>query len=148
MRLTEGDRRVRVGLVEAFQLADLVAQWQARGATDADLRTALLVGLPSQVHSAVALLRTCLERKMPPEPVPRPEPVERHECAHCRVPVAQAGICRTCAGVPEAVARGAWTEITQRGVAAARAAMSRPGGCGGGLAATRHRAIRRSAGIA
>ncbi len=128
VRISGEDRRVRLGLVEALKLAPLVVQWRTHGGTEADLRTALLAGLPPQVFSASALLRRRLEAKMPPPPTPRAAAPPRHECELCRAPVPVAGRCPGCAGQLAPPERGVWAAVTERGVAAARSAMRRPPG--------------------
>ncbi|QKW21210.1 hypothetical protein HUT16_21020 [Kitasatospora sp. NA04385] len=73
-RVIQPEPRLRIGEVEALALAPLVAEWQRRGGTPEDLARALLPGLPSLVHSAPGMLRSRLERKMPPAPDVPPEP--------------------------------------------------------------------------
>lgn len=132
--------RLRLGFPEAASLAPLVAQWLERGCTQQDLAQALLPGLPTQVHSAVAILRDRLIRKLPPVPLavplPAPPPVppppvgmtvtvaRLHECGKCSDPVPRAGICRACAGLGgRTVAVGGGAAATARGAARVRAAM-------------------------
>jgi len=122
-RLAEAEPRLRIGVTEAAALAPLAAEWLARGATERDLRTALLPGLPRRIHCAAALLRSRLRSKMPPVPTPRPPTPERHECAHCRAPIPHPGICRPCAGVEPAPDPSGFIAATRRGAARARAAM-------------------------
>ncbi|WP_229928617.1 hypothetical protein [Kitasatospora xanthocidica] len=98
-RVIRPEPRLRLGEAEARELAPLVAQWLQRGAAHADLAHALLPGLPTPVHSAAAVLRYRLERKMPPAgPAARP-PARYAECAKCHDPVPRPGICRPCAGL-------------------------------------------------
>ncbi|MEV0846320.1 hypothetical protein AB0J21_10670 [Streptomyces sp. NPDC049954] len=70
--------RLRIGAVEALSLAPLVHEWLERGYGERDLAAALLGGLPTRLHSAVALLRDRLTRKLPPAPEP-PEPARAPE---------------------------------------------------------------------
>jgi hypothetical protein len=141
--------RLQLGVVEAFALAPLVVAWQERGCTQTDLAGALLPGLPARLHSAAALLRDRLVRKLPPFPEPAPPPPPRpvaasgpvpgtagkrwFECGVCAAPVPQVGICRTCAGL-DAPSAGApnvgRAAVTARGAALVRAAM-RPGAARG-----------------
>ncbi|MFE2106809.1 hypothetical protein ACFXAF_13190 [Kitasatospora sp. NPDC059463] len=116
---------LRLGQAEAEDLAPLVARWLERGATQADLAQALLPGLPAPVHSAVAVLRYRLERKMPPvQHAVRPAAARYAECAKCHDPVPQAGICRPCAGLgTRTVAVGGGEAATRSGAARARAAL-------------------------
>jgi hypothetical protein len=81
--------RLRVGQAEAAELAPLVAQWLERGSTVASLAQALLPGLPTIVHSPLALLRSRLQRKLPPKPAP--VPARRPESARRGLPVAPPG---------------------------------------------------------
>ncbi|MFC1400808.1 MULTISPECIES: hypothetical protein [Streptacidiphilus] len=127
-RVVRAEPRLRLGVPEAASLAPLVAQWLERGCTQQDLAQALLPGLPAQVHSAVALLRDRLVRKLPPAPPPVPPPdtvvARRYECGRCSDPVPRAGICRPCAGLgPRVVAVGGGAAATARGAARVRAAL-------------------------
>ena len=125
-RVIRAEPRLRLGTVEAATLAPLVAQWLERGCTERDLAQALLPGLPTQMHSAVAVLRDRLQRKLPPAPQPVVTAVapQRHECAQCADPVAQPGICRPCAGLGgRTVHVGSGQATTARGIAKVRAAM-------------------------
>ncbi|WP_380280072.1 hypothetical protein [Kitasatospora purpeofusca] len=124
-RAIRAEPRLRLGEAEARELAPLVGRWLARGCTAADLAHALLPGLPAPIHSAAAVLRYRLERKMPPSrPAEGTPKTSYSECAKCHDPVPAPGICRACAGLggqPEAVGGGA--SVTARGVARARAAL-------------------------
>ncbi|MEZ0064342.1 hypothetical protein ABIA32_000320 [Streptacidiphilus sp. MAP12-20] len=125
-RVIRAEPRLRLGTVEAAALAPLVAQWLERGCTERDLAQALLPGLPTQMHSVVAVLRDRLQRKLPPAPQPVVAAVapQRHECARCADPVAQPGICRPCAGLGgRTVQVGGGQVATARGIAMVRAAM-------------------------
>ncbi|WP_377270333.1 hypothetical protein [Peterkaempfera sp. SMS 1(5)a] len=100
LRAVESQPLLRIGVAEALRLAPLVAEWLARGVSFGELRLTLISGLPKVVHSAAALLKNRLERKLPPRPDPAPPPPVRHECPECAVPVAQPGVCRACTGLP------------------------------------------------
>ncbi|MFD0347967.1 hypothetical protein ACFQ0M_22005 [Kitasatospora aburaviensis] len=80
------------------------------------------------MSSPVGLLRSRLERKMPPErATPEPHRAGYAECARCHDPVPRPGICRACAGLaprPLAVGRGA--AVVAAGVARARLALRGP----------------------
>ncbi|TQF04379.1 hypothetical protein E6W39_21840 [Kitasatospora acidiphila] len=127
-RVLRPEPRLRVGAVEALELAPLVANWLEQGHGEQDLAQAVLPGLPARVHSPVALLRDRLVRKLPPPAQPAavlPAPVPRwSECPTCADPVPHQGICRACAGLaPRTVAVGGGEAATARGIALARAAM-------------------------
>jgi hypothetical protein len=117
-RVTAAEPRLRLGTAEAVALAPLVTRWLERGHGPRDLSQALLSGLPERVHSASALLRDRLTRKLPPiaEPVIAHAKPRWHECAACARPTPDAGICRTCAGL-DATPREA---VDQRSRTAAR----------------------------
>ncbi|MEV7186439.1 hypothetical protein [Kitasatospora sp. NPDC093102] len=124
-RAIRPEPRLRLGEAEARKLAPLVVQWLERGATHTDLAQALLPGLPAPVHSAAAVIRYRLERKMPPAHAPvRPAAARCAECAQCHDPVPQPGICRPCAGLGErTIAVGGGEAVTRSGVARAREAL-------------------------
>ncbi|MGW4647200.1 hypothetical protein [Kitasatospora sp. NPDC004289] len=124
-RVTRPEPRLRLGQAEAEALAPLVAQWLERGSSSADLARALLPGLPTPVHSAVAVLRSRLERKMPPvQASERPVAARYTECAECHDPVPQPGICRPCAGLEaRGPAVGAGEAATAIGAARVRAVL-------------------------
>lgn len=129
-RVIRPEPRLRLGAVEALSLAPLVAQWLERGCGELDLARALLPGLPAQIHSAVAVLRDRLQRKLPPVPHPVVAAVaaQQHECGRCADPVARPGICRPCAGLGGPTVKvGGGEAATVRGMAMVRAAM-RPAG--------------------
>ncbi|MCD0482229.1 helix-turn-helix domain-containing protein [Streptacidiphilus sp. ASG 303] len=134
LRAVEDEPRLRLGVAEVLRLAPLAALWLERGATLGDLRLALLPGLPAVVHSAAALVRSRLERKLPPPPVDAPPPPVRHECAECGVPVPRPGLCRPCAAPPHAapaVAPGPdrpAAQIAAEGAARVRSLLAPAGG--------------------
>ncbi|MFD9062276.1 hypothetical protein ACFVZ3_12220 [Kitasatospora purpeofusca] len=106
----------------AKTLAPLVARWLERGCTSADLARALLPGLLTPVHSTPAALRSRLERKLPPAPVPSCPATAR--CAECHDPVPRAGTCRSCTGFPvRTAAVGAGGTVTCGWVSRARDAL-------------------------
>jgi hypothetical protein len=126
-RVIRTEPRLRLGTAEALVLAPLVSAWLERGYGQRDLSAALLGGLPEPVHSATALLRDRLIRKLPPArgaaaPPARPRP---HECGQCARPIPHEGICRACAGLAnepdDAAARAS---IAARGRAKVRAALN------------------------
>ncbi|MEV4560864.1 hypothetical protein AB0K51_28245 [Kitasatospora sp. NPDC049285] len=124
LRAVRPERRLPLGVAEAAALAPLVREWMDRGASQDELRQALLTGLPEVVHSPVAVLRSRLERKKPAE---RPVVPQRRlaECEQCRDPLPEPGLCAGCrgAGRPDgAEERG--VQVTARGIAKVRAAMA------------------------
>ena len=76
---------------DCANLAPLVTEWFARGATDEAVVRALTAGLPTPVHHPAALLHNRLTTKLPPEPAPRP-PLRVLECAKCGAPGPPGGI--------------------------------------------------------
>ncbi|MFI6155086.1 hypothetical protein ACIBCA_20615 [Kitasatospora sp. NPDC051170] len=122
-RVIRPEPRLRLGEAEARELAPLVAQWLARGSTAADLAHALVPGLPVPMHSAVAVLRYRLERKMPP--VPGAAVAARYsECAKCHDPVPRPGICRPCAGLTARTpTAGQGVDVAAEGAARVRTAL-------------------------
>ncbi|MFI6282195.1 hypothetical protein [Streptomyces sp. NPDC050988] len=113
-------------------LAPLVTEWFARGASDEHVLQSLTAGLPVPVHSPAAIVHNRLTTKLPPEPEPTPPPrppLRVLECAKCGTPgrpeALPGGICGPCRG--EAVPPGPSVPLTATAVhahaAAARAAM-------------------------
>ncbi|MFD7415219.1 hypothetical protein [Kitasatospora purpeofusca] len=129
-RALRPEPRLRLGLAEAQALAPLVRQWLEHGSTATDLAHALLPGLPTPLHSPVALLRDRLTRKLPP-PRAGAAPATYSECPHCHDPVRDPGPCRSCAEVtPSAPVTAA------AGATLARAALHRRGHPGHGTPLT------------
>ncbi|MFJ4676496.1 hypothetical protein [Kitasatospora sp. NPDC088783] len=135
-RVVRPEPRLRIGEVEALELAPLVAEWVRRGSTPEDLSRALVPGLPAFMYSAAAVLRDRLSRKMPPEPGLLPEtpaiaaaksarPRSSYaECAKCHDPVPNPGICGPCAGLaPRPIAVGTGSAAVRAGAQRARAAL-------------------------
>ncbi|MEV8539579.1 hypothetical protein [Streptomyces sp. NPDC051572] len=124
-----GDRTpaLRLGAGEIERLTPLVARWQARGATEADLYQALTADLPHPVRSPAALVSYRLEARTPTTAAPR-KPVETlAECGECRDPLprgVRTGICRSCAGLGPAPSAPAPTSVSLNGIALVRAALS------------------------
>ncbi|MFD8323768.1 hypothetical protein [Kitasatospora purpeofusca] len=128
-RALRPEPRLRLGLAEAQALAPLVRQWLEHGSTATDLAHALLPGLPTPLHSPVALLRDRLARKLPP-PRAGAAPATYSECPHCHDPVRRPGPCRPCTEITPS------TPVTVAGAASARAALHRRGHPGHGTPLT------------
>lgn len=99
----------------------LLAEWLARGGTEAQIRTVLTVGLPDEVRSPAKLIVHRLRSKMPaPAVVPTtPGPVTRAECDECGRPVPYPGVCSRCGDTARS-GRPAPTADVKRGAALAR----------------------------
>ncbi|MGW5045512.1 hypothetical protein [Streptomyces griseoluteus] len=86
---------------DCTNLAPLLAEWFARGATEDAILRALTDGLPTPIHHPAALIRRRLTDKLPPEPVHTP-PRRILQCAKCEVPgrpeALAGGMCRACRG--------------------------------------------------
>ncbi|MFI9787373.1 hypothetical protein ACIHEI_28290 [Kitasatospora sp. NPDC051984] len=124
LRAVRPERRLPLGVAEAAALAPLVREWMERGASQDELRQALLTGLPEVVHSPVAVLRSRLERKKPAERAvaPKRQPAE---CEQCRDPLPEPGLCAGCRGTGRAgSAADRGVQVTARGIAKVRAAMA------------------------
>ncbi|MFD0272291.1 hypothetical protein ACFVHB_00085 [Kitasatospora sp. NPDC127111] len=124
-RAIRPEPRLWLGEREALALAPLVAEWLRRGTTEAELARALVSDLPATVQSPVGVLRSRLERKMPPERgTPGTPPARYAECGRCHDPVSHPGICRACAGLaPRPLTVGGGHEATAAGAARARLAL-------------------------
>ncbi|WP_427920890.1 hypothetical protein [Streptomyces sp. cg40] len=87
---------------ECAELAPLLTEWFARGATDETVVRTLTAGLPSPVHHPASLIRRRLTTKLPPEPSPARPPLRILECAKCGVPgrpeALPGGVCGACRG--------------------------------------------------
>ncbi|MFG2847979.1 hypothetical protein ACGF12_33140 [Kitasatospora sp. NPDC048296] len=118
LRAVRPERRLPLGAAEAAALAPLVREWMERGGSEEQLREALLSGLPEVVYSPAGVLRSRLERKMPVErPVP-PTMRPTAECAECRGPLPQPGLCGPCSGaVSRRSSEEQGAEVTARGMA-------------------------------
>ncbi|MET8702771.1 hypothetical protein ABZW10_28510 [Kitasatospora sp. NPDC004723] len=96
------ERRLRLGVPEMLKLAPLAVEWLSRGATEAEIRDALISGLPAKIRSASHVIEWRLTHKIPPVPAPVEPVVPLAECGQCRGPLPrgqEAGICGPCAGV-------------------------------------------------
>ncbi|MFJ7996622.1 hypothetical protein ACIQ7D_05585 [Streptomyces sp. NPDC096310] len=67
-RLGRTEPRMTLSAADCSALEALAAEWLARGATPDHITRSLTAGLPQPLHSPVAIARTRLESKMPPEP--------------------------------------------------------------------------------
>ncbi|MBD0688354.1 hypothetical protein [Streptomyces sp. CBMA123] len=126
LRVVRPERRLPLGGAEAAALAPLVREWMERGGSEEQLRQALLAGLPEVVYSPSGVLRSRLERKMPAERPAAPAARRQFtECAECRGPLPEPGLCPACAGAGRQTAsdegRG---DVTARGMAKVRAALA------------------------
>ncbi|MGW2397137.1 hypothetical protein ACWCYY_11345 [Kitasatospora sp. NPDC001664] len=123
LRAVRPERRLPLGEAEAAVLAPMVRSWLERGGSQEQLREALLAGLPETVYSPVAVIRSRLERKMPPER--RREVPRTAECADCRDPLPGPGLCGRCSGaVRSRSAEARVAAVTARGMAKVRAVMA------------------------
>jgi hypothetical protein len=127
LRVVRAERRLPLGAAEAAALAPLVRSWMDRGSSEDQLREALLAGLPHVVHSPAAVVRSRLERKMPGQRVEQ-QSKRGAECAECRDPLPQPGLCSRCRGTRGSSSRDrAQGEVTERGMAKVRAVMAMAG---------------------
>ena len=128
LRAVRPERRLPLGEAEAAALAPLVRAWLERGGSEEGLREALLAGLPTVVYSPTKVLQSRLERKMPPPQHPDVAPLQRRrlaECAECRDPLPEPGLCPACTGARRQTAPDeARARVTARGAAKVRAAMA------------------------
>jgi hypothetical protein len=88
---------------DCANLAPLLTEWFARGATDEAVLRALTAGLPTPVHHPAALIHSRLTTKLPPEPAPPPRtPLRILECSRCGTPgrpeTLPGGTCAACRG--------------------------------------------------
>ncbi|MEU3567033.1 hypothetical protein AB0E96_01180 [Kitasatospora sp. NPDC036755] len=126
LRAVRPERRLPLGEAEAAALAPMVRAWMDRGGSEEQLREALLSGLPQVVYSPAAVLRSRLERKMPAELPSETRRRRGAECAECRDPLSEPGLCVQCRGaVPRQEGADRGVEVTARGIAKVRAAMGR-----------------------
>ncbi|WP_327353994.1 hypothetical protein [Streptomyces sp. NBC_01304] len=100
--------QLTLSAADCSALADLAAEWLARGVTTAHLTRALTVDLPDPVRAPRAFVRHRLLDKLPPEPVTLAARSATHtirailECTECGVPgrpeALPEGLCRGCRG--------------------------------------------------
>nr|WSW71683.1 hypothetical protein OG461_20300 [Streptomyces sp. NBC_00995] len=144
--------RLQLSEGECVALEELVREWLGRGVGREQVSQMLVSGLPASVHSAGAFLRTRLENKMPPVPLPRKSEIREEivgaleMCAFCDEDESTAtlvdGVCADCrADIDRDEANGATgdvpdtflarprqrTDVAAR-VAGLRAATGRPVG--------------------
>ncbi|MEU4537214.1 hypothetical protein AB0G15_20335 [Streptosporangium sp. NPDC023825] len=119
--LGRADPRLTVGESEMAPVLPLLAEWLARGGTEAQIRTVLTVGLPDEVRSPAKLIVHRLRSKMPAPAVvsTAPRPVTRDECDECGRPVTSLGVCSRCDDTAQS-GRPAPTADVKRGAALAR----------------------------
>lgn len=105
----------------------LLAEWFARGGTEAQILTVLTVGLPDEVRSPAKLIAHRLRSRMPaPVVVPAaPRPVTREECDECGRPVASPGVCSRCDDTARSGRPGPTADV-RRGAALARDLLRTP----------------------
>ncbi|MFF5312707.1 hypothetical protein [Streptomyces massasporeus] len=116
---------------DCADLAPLVTEWFARGASEEDVLRALTAGLPTPVHHPAALVRNRLTSKLPPPPPPPRPPLRILECANCGTPgrpeTLPGGRCSACRGerAPAQPAAPLSAPTVHAHAAGIRAAMSR-----------------------
>ncbi|WP_236656029.1 hypothetical protein [Streptacidiphilus jiangxiensis] len=127
-RVIRSEPRLRLGAVEALELAPLVAAWLAR-VGERDLADALLPGLPPRVYNPLKLLRIRLTRKMPPisgacSDQGAASGTRLGDCPSCRDPLGPSGVCLPCAGLGDRskVRVGSGEAASAAGAAKVRAA--------------------------
>lgn len=123
VRLGRAEPRLTVGESEMAAVLPLLAEWLARGGTEAQIRTVLTVGLPDEVRSPAKLIVHRLRSRMPAPAVvsTAPRPVTRAECDECGRPVTSPGVCARCGGPPRGVPVP--TADVERGAALARSLL-------------------------
>ncbi|WP_224058476.1 MarR family transcriptional regulator [Streptomyces kanamyceticus] len=103
-QLGRTEPRLTLSAADCATLEPLVSEWFARGATGAQLTSALTSGLPESVHSPCGFVARRLRDKLPPEPE-QEAPAGRVprvilECTACGVPgrseALPQGLCRAC----------------------------------------------------
>ena len=122
-RVARTEPKLSLGRREALRLAPLVTEWRRRGASDLHVINSLTAGLPrGGVYHPARFIETRLRTKMPAERSVAPS---RSECDECGVPVAAAGLCRSCRETaPVGVqATTDFAQVRSRGAALARAAL-------------------------
>ncbi|WP_052865984.1 hypothetical protein [Streptomyces niger] len=135
--VSRAEPRLRLSGRDVRELAPLAAEWLARGATSAELHTALTSGLPYPIHSPAALVRDRLTRKLPDPPPEPPEPggsppsaaARVRTCTDCAVtdfvPLQDERRCRNCRRARADTAPAPLSPVTVRGAALVRAGLRR-----------------------
>lgn len=92
--------RLTLSAADCAHLAPLAAEWLSRDPSRERFTTALTTGLPDPLHSPSALLRSRLQKKLPPLPAP-PTVMECTQCGDAFSPkLLQGGLCPDCRGAP------------------------------------------------
>jgi len=92
--IVRSEPRLTLSSHEAHEAANLMAAWHCRGASNAQIASALTHALPTEMRFPGKLVLARLRDRMPP--LPAPPPVARFTCVDCGDPLPRPGICRPC----------------------------------------------------
>jgi hypothetical protein len=92
--IVRGEPRLTLSSQEAHEAANLIADWHRRGASNAQITSALTHALPAELRFPGRLVLARLRDRMPP--IPAAPPVTRFTCVDCGDPLSRPGICRPC----------------------------------------------------
>ncbi|MGW6202362.1 hypothetical protein ACWF9B_01720 [Streptomyces sp. NPDC055089] len=115
--------------VNCVTLAPQLSEWFERGATEAEVMSALTQGLPAVIHSPVAFLGARLLKKLPPARIApvRQVVLRTLECSECRAPGSpegmRGGVCGACRGNPASAPAGPVGAVPEQGVRARMSAV-------------------------
>ncbi|WP_433224441.1 hypothetical protein [Microtetraspora malaysiensis] len=117
--------RLSVGVAEMGKVVPLVEEWRKRGASDSQIREALTAGLPDEIKSPVALMKSRLERKMPAHrPAVAASPKTASKCRACGGQTQTADLCKGCLGSSRFVENPTASAAAAKGAALARQLMA------------------------
>lgn len=92
--IVRGEPRLTLSNKEAHEAADLVISWHRRGASNAQIASAITHALPAELRFPGRLVVARLRDRMPPLPVAPPP--AHFTCIDCGDPLRRPGICRPC----------------------------------------------------
>ncbi|MEU9205208.1 hypothetical protein [Streptomyces sp. NPDC048332] len=126
-----GETAPRLTLSEpnCVTLEPQVSEWFERGATEAEIMSALTQGLPAEIYSPAAFVARRLLDKLPPARIApvRQVVLRTLECGECRAPgspeAMRGGICGACRGNPANAPSGPAGAVPVQGVRARMSAV-------------------------
>jgi len=92
--IVRSEPRLTLSSQEAHESANLIVAWHRRGASNAQITSALTHALPAELRFPGRLVLARLRDRMPP--LPAAPPIARFNCVDCGDPLSRPGVCRPC----------------------------------------------------